>query len=118
MTTKALLTRDDDGDMATQSISQHVMGHVDHGKMFLLDASQEKDELGRPPRQYFVAGRNLRLSRRTLLTTNRDAEGVVVKANVQKGLGTVETTLIKRGSLRVGDVFITGHTDGKVRAFI
>lgn len=49
---------------------------------------------------------------------DRDAEGIVVEANIQKGLGTVATTLIKRGTLRVGDIFVAGETHGKVRALI
>jgi translation initiation factor IF-2 len=49
---------------------------------------------------------------------NRNAEGIVVEAYVEKGLGTVATTLIKRGTLRVGDVFVAGETYGRVRALI
>jgi translation initiation factor IF-2 len=46
------------------------------------------------------------------------AEAIVVEAYVEKGLGTVATSLIKRGTLRVGDVFAAGETYGKVRALI
>ena len=49
---------------------------------------------------------------------NRDAEGIVIEAYVEKGLGTVATTLIKRGTLRIGDIFVSGTTYGKVRALI
>jgi translation initiation factor IF-2 len=49
---------------------------------------------------------------------NRDAEGIVVEANIVKGLGTVATTLIKRGTLRVGDIFVAGEAHGKVRALL
>ena len=49
---------------------------------------------------------------------NRKAEGIVIEANVEKGLGTVATTLIKKGTLRVGDVFVAGETYGRVRALI
>lgn len=49
---------------------------------------------------------------------DRDAEGIVIEAYVEKGLGTVATTLIKRGTLRIGDVFVTGATYGKVRALL
>lgn len=49
---------------------------------------------------------------------NRDAEGIVVEANIVKGLGTVATTLIKRGTLRVGDIFVAGESHGKVRALL
>jgi translation initiation factor IF-2 len=49
---------------------------------------------------------------------NRKAEGIVIEAYVEKGLGTVATTLIKKGTLRVGDIFVAGETYGRVRALI
>ena len=48
----------------------------------------------------------------------RNAEGIVIEAYVEKGLGTVATTLIKKGTLRVGDVFVAGGTYGRVRTLI
>jgi len=49
---------------------------------------------------------------------DRDAEAVVVEANVETGLGTVATSLVKKGTLKVGDIFAAGETHGKVRALI
>jgi translation initiation factor IF-2 len=49
---------------------------------------------------------------------DRAAEGIVVEAYVERGLGTVATTLVKKGTLRVGDIFVAGETYGKVRALI
>lgn len=49
---------------------------------------------------------------------DRDAQGVVIEARVEKGLGTVATTLIQKGTLRVGDSFVAGEASGKVRALI
>jgi translation initiation factor IF-2 len=49
---------------------------------------------------------------------NRDAEGIIVEAFVEKGWGTVATVLVKKGTLKVGDVFVAGETCGKVRALI
>ena len=49
---------------------------------------------------------------------DRDAQGVVIEARVEQGLGTVATSLIQRGTLRVGDVFVAGSTSGKVKALI
>jgi translation initiation factor IF-2 len=49
---------------------------------------------------------------------NRYAEGICVEAYVEKGLGTVATTLVQKGTLRVGDVFVAGETYGRVRALI
>ncbi|KAL3789704.1 hypothetical protein ACHAWO_001052, partial [Cyclotella atomus] len=44
--------------------------------------------------------------------------GVVIEARVEKGLGTVATTLIQKGTIRVGDAFVAGDASGKVRALI
>lgn len=49
---------------------------------------------------------------------NRNAEAIVVEANIERGLGTVATALVKKGTLRVGDIFVAGETYGKVRALI
>ena len=49
---------------------------------------------------------------------NRDAEGVVVEAKLEKGRGPVATLLIQRGTLRVGDIFVAGTEWGKVRAIM
>ena len=44
------------------------------------------------------------------------ASGVVVEAHVEKGLGVVATTLVRRGKLKVGDPFAAGVGFGRVRA--
>ncbi len=49
---------------------------------------------------------------------NRDAEGVVIEAKLEKGRGPVATLLIQRGTLKVGDIFVAGKEWGKVRAII
>ncbi len=49
---------------------------------------------------------------------NRDAQGFVVEAKVEKGRGSVATVLIQKGTLRIGHVFVAGSTYGKVRAII
>ncbi|QJU57651.1 translation initiation factor IF-2 [Sphingomonas sp. AP4-R1] len=54
------------------------------------------------------------------LTANpdRDAEGVVIEATLDKGRGPVATVLVRRGTLKTGDVFVVGAESGKVRALI
>ena len=49
---------------------------------------------------------------------DREAQGVVVEAKLEKGRGPVATVLIQNGTLRVGDVFVAGAEFGKVRALI
>jgi len=49
---------------------------------------------------------------------NRLAEGTVVESRIDKGRGSVATVLVKRGTLKVGDVFVAGKEWGRVRAMI
>jgi translation initiation factor IF-2 len=43
------------------------------------------------------------------------AAGVVVEAQVDRGLGPVATVIIRQGELRVGDPVVVGTKSGKVR---
>ena len=49
---------------------------------------------------------------------NRPAEGVVLEARLERGRGPVATVLIQRGTLRVGDIFVSGSEWGRVRALV
>ncbi|HEX4861402.1 MAG TPA: translation initiation factor IF-2, partial [Rhizomicrobium sp.] len=49
---------------------------------------------------------------------NRPAEGVVLEAKLERGRGPVATVLIRRGSLRIGDIFVSGSEWGRVRALV
>ena len=44
------------------------------------------------------------------------AVGVVIEANISRGVGPVASVLIKNGTLRIGDCFVAGVSYGKVRA--
>lgn len=52
------------------------------------------------------------------LTANPEAEarGVAIEANLDRGRGAVVTTLVQRGTLRVGDAVVVGSSYGRVRA--
>lgn len=49
---------------------------------------------------------------------DRAAEGTVVEAKVERGRGSVATVLVQRGTLRVGDIFVSGAESGRVRALL
>ena len=49
---------------------------------------------------------------------NRAGEGVVVEAKLERGRGSVATVLVQRGTVNVGDIFVTGSEWGRVRALI
>ncbi|MHB1347020.1 MAG: translation initiation factor IF-2 [Candidatus Humimicrobiaceae bacterium] len=42
--------------------------------------------------------------------------GIIIESRLDKGMGPVGSVIIKRGSVQVGDFFITGNSYGKVRA--
>jgi translation initiation factor IF-2 len=48
----------------------------------------------------------------------RSAEGVVIEAKLDKGRGPVATVLVKRGTLKRGDIVVAGSSWGKVRALL
>lgn len=46
----------------------------------------------------------------------RNARGIVIEAQLDKGRGSVATVLVQKGTLRVGDSIVVGSAHGKVRA--
>ena len=49
---------------------------------------------------------------------DREAQGTVIEAQLDVGKGPVVTVLVQRGTLRVGDNFLCGLYDGRVRALL
>jgi len=49
-------------------------------------------------------------------TSQGPAEGVILEAKLERGLGPVATVLVQKGTLQVGDAVVVGTVHGKVRA--
>jgi translation initiation factor IF-2 len=49
---------------------------------------------------------------------NHTAQGVVIEARLDRGRGPVATVLVQRGTLRNGDIFVSGAEWGRVRALV
>jgi translation initiation factor IF-2 len=45
-----------------------------------------------------------------------EGAGIIIESRLDKGLGPVGTVVIKRGTLKVGDSFITGNSLGRIRS--
>ena len=48
----------------------------------------------------------------------RSARGVVIESKLEKGRGSVATVLVQKGTLKVGNIFVSGSEWGKVKALI
>ncbi|HET9333297.1 MAG TPA: translation initiation factor IF-2 [Gemmatimonadota bacterium] len=48
----------------------------------------------------------------------RHARGVVIESELDKGMGPMATVLVTAGTLEIGDAFICGLFDGRVRALL
>jgi len=49
---------------------------------------------------------------------DKDARGVAIEANLDRGRGATATVLIQSGTLHVGDAIVTGSSHGRVRAML
>lgn len=49
---------------------------------------------------------------------SRQARGVVIESEIDRGKGVVATVLVQKGTLKVGDAFVAGHHYGRVRAMM
>ncbi|MDE2487407.1 MAG: translation initiation factor IF-2, partial [Alphaproteobacteria bacterium] len=49
---------------------------------------------------------------------NRSADGLVIESQLDRGRGAVSTVLVKRGTLKRGDIVVAGANFGRVRALL
>lgn len=47
---------------------------------------------------------------------DKSARGSIIETKVERGRGTVATVLVQSGTLRAGDIFVSGSVSGRVRA--
>jgi translation initiation factor IF-2 len=45
-----------------------------------------------------------------------EGNGIIIESKLDKGFGPVGTVLIRRGTIKVGDFFVTGNSYGKIRS--
>ncbi|MFN3512390.1 MAG: translation initiation factor IF-2 [Phenylobacterium sp.] len=49
---------------------------------------------------------------------DRTADGIIIEAKLDRGRGAVATALVKRGTLKRGDIVVAGSSWGRVRALL
>lgn len=49
---------------------------------------------------------------------NRNSRGIVIESNMKKGWGSTATIIVQKGTLKVGDPFVSGIHSGRVRALL
>ncbi len=49
---------------------------------------------------------------------NREANGTIIEATLDKGRGYVATVLVQNGTLRAGDIVVSGQHYGRVKAMM
>ncbi len=51
-------------------------------------------------------------------SSQQTPRGTVIEAQIEQGRGPTATVLVRMGTLKIGDPFICGHFDGKVKSLI
>lgn len=49
---------------------------------------------------------------------NVEGSGIIIESKLDKSMGPIATVLIKRGTIEIGDSFVTGSSTGRVRSII
>jgi len=94
---RGLLVEDWGGDIITCEVSAITGSGIDHLLEMILLQAEILDLKANP---------------------NRRSQGIVVEAELDKGRGAMATVLIQHGTLNVGESFIAGQFNGRVRALL
>jgi len=107
---------DADPERVKQEMLQHDLVVEDLGGEILAVpvSAKEKQNLDKLEEAILLQAELLELK----ANAERQAEGVVIEAKVERGRGSVATVLVQRGTLNVGDVFVAGSESGRVRALV
>ena len=105
-----------DSNKVKQSLLQHSINVEDFGgDVLAVDVSAKTGEgIEELLEKVLLQAEMLELK----ATPNRDAQGSVIEAQLDIGKGPVISVLVKSGTLSVGDSFICGFFDGRVRALL
>jgi translation initiation factor IF-2 len=107
---------DADPNRVRQELLQHEIVVEEMGGEYLAVEVSAKEKLGLDKLEETILLQAELLELKA--NPNRNGEGVVIEAKLERGRGAVATVLIKRGKVRLGDVFVTGRESGRVRALI
>ena len=103
-------------DRVKQELLQHDVQVEDYGGQVLATAISAKTGAGIDDllEKVVLQSELLELS----ANPDRAAQGAVIEAQLDVGKGPVVTVLVQKGTLRVGDDFLVGIYDGRVRALL
>ncbi|MDF2473893.1 MAG: translation initiation factor [Anaerocolumna sp.] len=99
-----------------QELTEHELVAEDWGgdTVFVPVSAHTKDGIDQLLEMILLTAEMLELK----ANPNRNARGIVIEAELDKGRGPVATILVQKGTLHVGDSIAIGSAYGKVRAMM
>ncbi|HHV12911.1 MAG TPA: translation initiation factor IF-2 [Clostridiales bacterium] len=99
-----------------QELTEHELIAEDWGgdTIFVPVSAHTKEGIGQLLEMILLTAEILELK----ANPDRNARGIVIEAELDKGRGPVATILVQKGTLRVGDNVAVGSAFGKVRAMM
>ena len=100
-----------------QQLTEYNLVAEEYGgeTMFVDVSAKQGQNIDQPARGRAPHGRR---GARPAGQPRRDARGIAIEANLDKGRGATATVLIQSGTLRVGDAIVAGSSHGRVRAML
>lgn len=103
-------------DRVKQELSEHELIPEDWGgsTIFVPVSARTREGIPELMEMLLLTAEVLELK----ANPTRQARGLVIEAELDKGKGSVATVLVQKGTLRVGDAIAAGSAFGKVRAMM